>query len=71
MANNRVKTAERLAKLETNQEWQKEKMLIVCSKLDVIKEQIDKWRGQFAIIAAVSGLIGGGIVSLFITLLIR
>lgn len=69
--NNRVKTAERLAKLETNQDWQKDKMLSMCSKLDDIKEQMDKWRGQFGIIAALSGLVGGGIISLFITLLLR
>ena len=61
--NNKVKTAERLARLETNQEHFDEKLDAACEKLDSIKETIDKWKGQFAILAGLGGLLGGGIVS--------
>ena len=61
--NHRIKTAERLTRLETRQDLIIKNQDAQYELLYGIKTQVDKWKGTFAVIATLGGLLGGGVIS--------
>ena len=68
---NNVEMHERVAALEVNYDHIDERLECIEKKLDTVRTQIATWKGSFGIIAALSGILGGGIFTLAVWLISR
>ena len=66
---NNVKMHERVKALEVSYDHIDERLECIEKKLDTVRTQIATWKGSFGIIAALSGILGGGIVTLVVWLI--
>lgn len=68
---NNVEMHERVTALEVNYEHIDERLECIEKKLDTVRTQIATWKGSFGIIAALGGILGGGVISLVVWLITK
>lgn len=66
---NNVKLHERVTALEVSYNHIDERLECIEKKLDTVRTQIATWKGGFGIIAALSGILGGGVFTLVVWLI--